>query len=104
MNRVVYDPFTKAAVLVTGTSRRALSVPELVALVNQVPLPATLPKIELGDYVVGFGKHSGRKLSSIPRKDLISYCEYLASSSKAKGRELSDHAKELIQKAEAYLK
>ena len=90
MSKLMYDPFTKKALLIDGKSRVELTMPELVYMINQLqsdvvapflPAPSRIttlqPQSETGEYRVTFGKYRDRKLKQIPRKDLTEYCQFL---------------------------
>jgi hypothetical protein len=51
-------------------------------------------RLDAGDYRISFGKkYKGQRLRDIPRQDLESYVEWLASSAERKGVPLSDEAR-----------
>ena len=55
------------------------------------------------DFTLKFGKFSGKKIADIPVEDLKNYREYLISSARDSGEELSSHAQEFVNASGEYL-
>lgn len=58
---------------------------------------------EPGDYVVTFGKFSGKKLKDLNRSDVIKYIDWIHSDAEKKQREITGKALEFLSAAEEYL-
>jgi len=56
-----------------------------------------------GEFVIGFGKHKGLKLSELDIHDLNSYVEYIQSSALRDGKEITGKVKEFMVKAGEFM-
>jgi hypothetical protein len=89
-----------------AVAQQAARTAKVASVVSKVAPVAPAPVTQTGtgaDYVIKFGKNSGKRLGDLPEKDLTSFVSWLQSKSQEEGKPLSANAAEFINAVESYL-